>query len=110
MKRIAFFALLGMLTTVIAMADDPVTMTITFKNNAVVTHNAADYDSVRYVGGEFGSATGVGLKIYKSGRSTDYLYSQILSIVTSVDVITPTFSPNGGTITGATQVTISSSR
>lgn len=108
MKRIALFALLGMLTTVVALADAPVTMTITFKNNAVVTHNAADYDSVRYVGGQLGDAGAVGLKIYKAGRSTDYLYSQILTIVTSVDVTTPVISPDGGTITSATTVTITS--
>ena len=108
MKKLALLSLLVMVATVNAMASDPVSMTITLKNGVVKTYDADGMDSVRYVGGAFGSADGVGLKIYlkNSDQSVDYLYSQIESITTTVEMITPEISPAGGTISSAQQVTI----
>lgn len=88
-KLIYVVALLGLLTNFVALGDDAVTMTITFVDNGVVTYNMADVDSIREVGGSLG--TGVGMKIYLKATpgsgvtraSTDYLYSQIVSIETT---------------------------
>lgn len=89
------------------------TMTITLKNNNVITYDlsASSIDSVRYVGGEFGTDNGVGVKIYfKGGKgvSVDYLYSQIISISITSDETpkAPVITPNGGIVTAATAITI----
>jgi len=86
MKKTLFIALMGLMTIVNVLAaesNEPVTMTITLKNNVVVTYNATDMDSVRFVGGRFGDTGAVGMKIYMTGstQSVDYLYSQITSVV-----------------------------
>ena len=110
MKKLAGLSLLVMVATVNAMADDPVSMTITLRNGVVKAYSADEMDSVRYVGGALGTSSGVGLKIYlkDSDQSEDYLYSQIESIDTHVEVNTPTITPEGGNISSVTQVTISS--
>ena len=100
MKKI-FVALLGLMTFANAMANvDFETLTITLENNQVVTYHASELDSVRYVGGDFG--TGIGVKIYlkNNTQSVDYLYSQITSFVKSQQEVveTPIITPNGGTI------------
>lgn len=101
MKKTLFVALLGLMTIANAMANvDFETLTITLKNNQVVTYHASELDSVRYVGGDFG--TGIGVKIYlkNNTQSVDYLYSQITSFVKSQQEVveTPVITPNGGTI------------
>lgn len=92
-------------------ASQAQTMTITLKNGTVKTYHNNDYDSIRYVGGEFGTTTGIGVKIYCNGStvSEDYLYSQMSSFVITggqTSVSMPVISPNGGTFTSATPVTI----
>lgn len=82
MKKTLFVALLGLMTIATALAttytNDPVTMTITLKNGTIVTYNATQMDSVRFVGGRFGDSGAIGMKIYITGSSSvDYLYSQI---------------------------------
>ena len=49
-------------------------ITITLKDSTTLTFNSID--SVRFVGGNFGTPTGVGVKIYVNGstQSYDYLY------------------------------------
>lgn len=113
MKKTLIAALLGLMTMTATMAQvNFQTMTITLKNGTVKTYTASQLDSVRFVGGEFNSATGVGVKIYvkNASQSEDYLYSQIESLTTSgsstVTVDAPVISPAGGMITTPTQVTI----
>lgn len=94
MKKI-LLALLGIATALTALAQQskPQTVIITLKNNVTVTHNAADMDSIAYIGGEFGDEQGIGMKIYLKGTglSVDYLYSQIESIEAPVN---PKYDPN----------------
>ncbi len=85
MKRILFVALVGLMTIATAMAaidNTPVSMTITLKNDQVVTYSATNMDSVRFVGGRFGDTGAIGMKIYLKGstQSVDYLYSQVQSV------------------------------
>ena len=85
MKRILFVALVGLMTIATAMAaidNTPVSMTITLKNDQVVTYSATNMDSVRFVGGRFGDIGAIGMKIYLKGatQSVDYLYSQVQSV------------------------------
>ncbi len=88
------------------------TITATMKNGTVYKYTVGSTaDSVRYVGGKYGTATGEGIKIYPTGStvSVDLLYSQMSSYTetggtTTVD--TPEFSPAGGTINAATTVNI----
>lgn len=70
---------------------DTTAFTINLKNDSSVTYRLSDLDSVRRVGGSFGEAGGIGLKIYVAGAasSADYLYSQIRSI----DFVTDTVAP-----------------
>lgn len=84
-------------------------ITITLKDSTTLTFNSID--SVRFVGGNFGTPTGVGVKIYVNGstQSYDYLYSQILNLIVQGQTITvdaPVITPAGGEITQATTVTI----
>ena len=84
MKKTLIAALLGLMTMTATMAQvNFQTMTITLKNGTVKTYTASQLDSVRFVGGEFNSATGVGVKIYvkNASQSEDYLYSQITNLV-----------------------------
>lgn len=109
MKKTLFVALLGLMTIANAMANvDFETLTITLKNNQVVTYHASALDSVRYVGGDFG--TGIGVKIYlkNNTQSVDYLYSQITSFEKSQqeEIETPVISPVGGHIYSPTEVSI----
>ena len=112
MKRIMMSALLAAVTILglKATATDPVSMTITLKNNTTVSYLATDLDSVRFVGGKFGEIGAVGMKVYttsNSGVSVDYLYSQIESIEYGLQA--PLFSHESGTVfTENTTVTISS--
>lgn len=105
--------LLALLTLTTVLSAQAQTITITLKNNTIYTYTAEQYDSVRYVGGEFGTLEGVGVKIYPTGStvSHDYLYSQVDNIVISgnpaVTISTPVISPAGGSFTSATDVTIS---
>ena len=58
------------------------TITATMKNGTVYTYTVGSTaDSVRYVGGKYGTATGEGIKIYPTGStvSVDLLYSQMQS-------------------------------
>lgn len=58
------------------------TITATMKNGTVYTYTVGTTaDSVRYVGGKYGTATGEGIKIYPTGStvSVDLLYSQMSS-------------------------------
>ncbi len=85
MKRILFVALVGLMTIATAMAaidNTPVSMTITLKNDQVVTYSATNMDSVRFVGGRYGDTGAIGMKIYLKGstQSVDYLYSQVQSV------------------------------
>ena len=96
------------LTNLAAQAQ---TMTITLKDGTVKTYDVTACDSIRYVGGEWQSATGIGVKIYRGGStvSEDYLYSQISSLIITggqTAVSAPVIDPAGGNITAATQVTI----
>ena len=108
--RNRFFLALIVLTSILSAQAQNIT--ITLKNNTIHTYTAEQYDSIRYVGGEFGSVTGVGMKIYPTGStvSHDYLYSQVESIVISgspaVNISTPVISPAGGSFSSATNVTI----
>ena len=84
-------------------------ITITLKDSTTLTFTSID--SVRFVGGNFGDATGVGVKIYVNGstQSHNYLYSQMLDIVINGQAVTvdaPVITPNGGEFTQATTVTI----
>lgn len=94
MKKI-LLALLGIatMTTMAAQQSKPKSVIINLKNNTTVTHNAADMDSIVYIGGEMGDEQGIGMKIYLkgTGASVDYLYSQIVSIETPTD---PKVDPN----------------
>ncbi len=89
------------------------TITATMKNGTEYTYTVGSTaDSVRYVGGKYGTATGEGIKIYPTGStvSVDLLYSQMQSYTeTGGPVDTPVFSPAGGTINATTTVTITSS-
>ena len=95
MKKTLFVALVALMTAITAIAADnnPVNMTINLKNGLVVTYKAADMDSVRYVGGQFGDDGAIGMKIYLNGstQSIDYLYSQIDDVTYTV-VTTTTFT------------------
>ena len=88
------------------------TYTITLVNGTVHTYEASALDSIQFVGGTFGSTTGVGVKVYpsaNSGHSVEFLYSQISSLVISggaITVDTPTISPSGGSFTAAQSVTV----
>lgn len=86
------------------------TITATMKNGTVHTYTVGTTaDSVRYVGGKYGTATGEGIKIYPTDTtvSIDLLYSQMQSYTeTGGPVDTPVFSPAGGTINATTTVTI----
>ena len=81
MKKTLFAALVALISTITALAagTDPVNITITLKNGETVTYAAAQMDSVRFVGGQFGETGAIGMKIYlkSSTQSVDYLYSQI---------------------------------
>ena len=96
MKRHILIALMGLMTTFAGLADTPVTMTVTLRNGNVITYDAANLDSITYVGGQYGQSGAIGMKIYPAGStvSVDYLYSQIASLVTSVQVTTPEISPD----------------
>ena len=95
MKKTLFVALVALMTAITAIAADnnPVNMTTTLKNGLVITYKAADMDSVRYVGGQFGDNGAIGMKIYLNGstQSVDYLYSQIDDVTYTV-VTTTTFT------------------
>ncbi|MBO4721576.1 MAG: DNA/RNA non-specific endonuclease [Muribaculaceae bacterium] len=84
MKKTLLVALLGLMTAITALAasTEPVSMTITLKNGNIVTYNASNMDSVRFVGGQFGESGAIGMKIYLKGINTsiDYLYSQITNV------------------------------
>ena len=88
------------------------TYTITLVNGTVHTYEASALDSIQFVGGTFGSTTGVGVKVYpsaNSGHSVEFLYSQNSSLVISggaITVDTPTISPAGGSYTVAQSVTV----
>ena len=108
-NRIALVLTLLVVTNAVSKAD---TMTITLVDGTVITYDLSATDSVQYVGGAFGTNDGVGVKIYPqggNGASYDYLYSQIRSlVVTTVETpAAPTVSPNGGSISQATSVTLS---
>lgn len=81
MKKTLFAALVALMTAITALATDthPVNISITLKNGETVTYSAAQMDSVRFVGGQFGETGAIGVKIYlkNSTQSVDYLYSQI---------------------------------
>ena len=93
MKKTLFVALVALMTAITAIAADnnPVNMTINLKNGLVITYKAADMDSVRYVGGQFGDDGAIGMKIYLNGstQSIDYLYSQIEQLYVE-GTVTPT--------------------
>ena len=94
MKRILFVALVGLMTIATAMAaidNTPVSMTITLKNDQVVTYSATNMDSVRFVGGRFGDTGAIGMKIYLKGesQSVDYLYSQITDVIEDTQPVVP---------------------
>ena len=86
MKKILFVALLGLMTAITSMAaidNTPVSMTIILKNGNTVSYTASNMDSVRFVGGKFGDNGAIGMKIYLKGSesSVDYLYSQITDVI-----------------------------
>lgn len=85
MKKTLFAALVALMTAITALATDthPVNIIITLKNGETVTYSAAQMDSVRFVGGQFGETGAIGVKIYPTGskQSVDYLYSQIETII-----------------------------
>ena len=111
MKKIQFTLLSLVCLIAAAMpAAAQQSVTITLKDNT--TRTFTSIDSVRLVGGNFGDATGIGIKIYVTGatQSEDFLYSQMLDLVMSGQTITvaaPVFSPNGGEFLQATTVSIS---
>lgn len=83
------------------------TIVITLKNGSVYTYHTEQLDDIRYIGGEWGSATGIGVKIYPTGQtySDDYLYSEMESFeVLSIEK--PVITPGSRTISSATAVTI----
>ena len=116
MKKTLFAALVALISTITTLAagTDPVNITITLKNGETVTYSAAQMDSVRFVGGQFGETGAIGVKIYlknstQSVESVDYLYSQMTAMTCSQPgnyVETPVISPEGGEITEPTSVTI----
>ena len=113
MKKTLFAALVALISTITTLAagTDPVNITITLKNGETVTYAAAQMDSVRFVGGQFGETGAIGMKIYlkNSSQSVDYLYSQIETMTCTEPVNyveTPVISPVGGEITEPTSVTI----
>ena len=87
MKKTLFAALVALMTAITALATDthPVNIIITLKNGETVTYSAAQMDSVRFVGGQFGETGAIGVKIYPTGskRSVDYLYSQMTDMTCS---------------------------
>ena len=107
-----------LLTTIMALAVTTAqaneTMTITLKNGQVITRNitaGTGCDSVRFVGGDYGSTTGVGVKYYplnSNGVSEDYLYSQMNSLEIVSDVVpgAPVITPGSGTVYATTPITI----
>lgn len=110
MKKIQAFLLSAVcfLAAVLPAAAQQ-SVTITLKDNT--TRTFTSIDSVRLVGGNFGDATGIGIKIYVTGatQSEDFLYSQMLDLVMSGQTITvdaPVITPDGGEFTQATTVTI----
>ena len=107
MSRLVLASLMIIAATA-AMAQSQ-TVTITLKNGTIKKYTS--WDSIRYVGGEWNTAGGIGVKIYTGGStvSDDYLYSQMDNFVITTPVVTvapPVITPNGGTITGPTTVTI----
>ena len=107
MSRLVLASLMIIAATA-AMAQSQ-TVTITLKNGTIKKYTS--WDSIRYVGGEWNTTGGIGVKIYTNGStvSDDYLYSQMDNFVITTPIISvaaPVISPNGGTITGPTTVTI----
>lgn len=101
------------MTVAAALGATAQTYTITMVDNSVHTYEQSALDSIQFVGGNFGSTTGVGVKVYpknNGGHSVEYLYSQISSLVITGGTVTvnaPTISPNGGSYTAAQSVTVS---
>ena len=110
MKKLHFLLLSAVCFLAAALpAAAQESVTITLKDNT--TRSFTDIDSVRFVGGNFGTPTGIGVKIYVNGstQSHDFLYSQMLNITVqgqTITVETPVITPDGGEITEATTVTI----
>ena len=77
-SNIALVTLIAVMTmmSVGASADN---IKITLKNGVVYSYDTSELDEVKYVGGEYGSATGIGVKIYPKGAdaSIDFLYSEM---------------------------------
>lgn len=122
MKRILFVAFLAIAAIFFVLNQsqarevdtDPTSIVINLSNGNTVSYAASQLDSVVYIGGTWGSANGMAMKIYVSGQaqSKDYLFSQIETITfgSSVSAVaTPTFSsPSGTSFTNTTStVTIS---
>lgn len=104
MKKTLFAALVALISTITTLAagTDPVNITITLKNGETVTYAAAQMDSVRFVGGQFGETGAIGMKIYlkSSTQSVDYLYSQIETMTCTEPVSGRVFKR----VTNATQL------
>ncbi len=105
-NNIAAFAVVALMS-LIGLSANAQSISITLKNGEVYRYELADLDGVRYVGGQFGSANGIGVKIYvkNSTQSIDFLYSQMESFEV-VDIEAPVITPGSRNISKSTTVTI----
>ena len=106
LSNIALVTLIAVMTmmSVGASADN---IKITLKNGVVYSYDTSELDEVKYVGGDYGSATGIGVKIYLKGAdsSIDFLYSEMTSFEVQ-SIAAPEITPGSRYITGSTTVTI----
>ncbi len=106
LNNIVKFAIIALMLAV-SLGAAAQSLTITMKNGEVHRYELASLDSVRYVGGQFGSTGGIGVKIYvnNASQSEDFLYSQ-MSALDVLDIEDPVITPGTRNISSSTTVTI----